>query len=57
MSFNFDPLKQAQEVISSCKITKTNHPTLISNDNLVHQVALQKHLEMFLDCNLNFENK
>ena len=33
----------------------TNHPTLIFNDNPVHQVALQKHLGMFLDCKLNFE--
>ena len=33
----------------------TNHPTLIFNDNPVHQVALQKHLGMFLDCKLNFK--
>ena len=56
MRFNSDPLKQAQEVIFSRKITKTNnHPTLIFNDNPVHQVALQKHLGMFLDYKLNFE--
>ena len=55
MSFNPDPLKQAQEVIFSRKMTKTNHPTLVFNDNPVHQVALQKHLGMFLDCKLNFE--
>ena len=55
MSFNPDPLKQPQEVIFSGKITKTNNPTLIFNDNPVHQVALQKHLGMFLDCKLNFE--
>ena len=36
-------------------MTKTNHPTSIFNDNPVHQVALQKHLGMFLDCKLNFE--
>ena len=42
MSFNPDPLKQAQEVIFSRKMAKTNHPTLIFNDNPVHQVALQK---------------
>ena len=35
-------------------MTKTNNPTLIFNDNPVHQVALQKHLGMFLDCKLNF---
>ena len=55
MSFNTDPIKQAQEVMFSRKITKTNHSTLIFNDNPVHQVALQKHLEMFLDFKLNFE--
>ena len=54
MSFNPDPLKQAQLVIFSGKITKTNHPTLIFNDNPVHQVSLRKHLEMFLDCKQNF---
>ena len=42
MSFNYDSLKEA-------------HPTLVLNDNLVHQVALQKHLGMFLDDKLNFE--
>ena len=55
MSFNSDPLKQAQLVIFSGKITKTNHPTLIFNDNPVHQVSLRKHLEMFLDCKQNVE--
>ena len=55
MSFNSDPLKQAQEEIFSRKMTKTNQPILIFNDNPVHQVALQKHLGMFLDCKLNFE--
>ena len=55
ISFNPDPLKQAQEVIFSRKITKTNHPTLVFNDSPVHRVALQKYLGMFLDCKLNFE--
>ena len=31
----------------SRKITKTNHPTLIFNNNPVHQAALQKILECF----------
>ena len=39
----------------SRKMTKTNHPTLIFSNNPVHQVAWQKHLGMFLDCKLNFE--
>ena len=33
-------------------MTKTNHLTLIFNDN--NQVALQKH-GMLLDCKINFE--
>ena len=37
MSFNHDRLRQAQEVIFSHKMTKTNHPTLIFNDNPVYQ--------------------
>ena len=41
MNFNSDPLKQAQEVIF--------------NDNPVHQVASQKHLGIFLERKLNFE--
>ena len=36
-------------------MTKINHSTLTFNDNPVHQVALQKHLGIFLDCKLNFE--
>ena len=55
MSFNPNYLKQTWEVIFSGKITNTNHPTLIFNNNPVHQVAVQKHLGMFLDCKLNFE--
>ena len=55
MSFNPDPFKQAQEVIFSSKMTKTNQPTLVFNKNPVHQVALHKHLGMYLDCKLNFE--
>ena len=57
MSFNPDPLKQAQEVIFSRKMTKTNHPTLVFNENPVHQVALHKHLGMYLDCKLTFEER
>ena len=37
------------------QISRGGHPTLIFNDNPVHQIALQKHLGMFLDCKLNFE--
>ena len=53
--FNLDPLKQIEEVVFSRKISKTNHLTLIFNNNPVHEVALQKHLEMVLNCKLNFQ--
>ena len=53
--FNPNPLRQAQEVIFSRKMAKTKHPTLIFNNNPVHQVTLQKHLGLFSDCKLNFE--
>ena len=53
MSLNPVPLKQAQEVFFSRKMTNTNHPTLIFNGTPVHQMGLQKHLGMF--CKLNFE--
>ena len=36
-------------------MAKTNHPTLLFNDNPVHQIALQKQLGMPLDCKQNFE--
>ena len=48
-------IKQVHEGIFSRKMTKTNYPTLIFSNNPVHQVAWQKHLGMFLDCKLNFE--
>ena len=54
MSFNPDPLKQAQKVIFSRKMTKTNHPKLVFNENQVYQAALHKQLGMYLDCKLNF---
>ena len=55
MSFYTDPLKQTQHVIFSCKMAKTNYPTLVFNANPVHHVALQVHLGIILDCKLNFE--
>ena len=35
MSFNQDPSKQAQEVLLSNKVTKTNHPNIIFNGSTV----------------------
>ena len=49
MSFNPDPSKQAQEVLFSNKITKTNHPNIIFNGDTVQKSANQKHPGLFSD--------
>ena len=55
MSFNPDPKKQAQEVIFSRKIQKSSQPSLIFNNYVVTQSLTQKHLGMFLDTKLDFQ--
>ena len=55
MNFNPDPSKQAQEVIFSRKLQKTNHNQVYFNHNSVKQVPSQKHLGMYLDTKLNFQ--
>ena len=55
MSFNPDPNKQAQEVIFSRKIQKSSQPSLIFNNNIVTQSLTQKHLGMFSDTKLDFQ--
>ena len=55
MNFNSDTSKQAQEVIFSRKVKVTAHPQLVLSNNLVHETANQKHLGMFLDFKLNFQ--
>ena len=55
MSFNPEPSKQAQEVIFSRKIKKPIHPVLIFNNNQVIQTPYQKHLGLFLDEKLGFD--
>ena len=55
MSFNPDPIKQAQEVIFSRKIQKTCYPSIYFNNKLVKQVPSQKHLGLILDNKLNFQ--
>ena len=44
MEFNPDPIKQATEVLFSCKISGPNHPQLIFNGIAVAKVNDQKHL-------------
>ena len=55
MNFNHDTSKEAQEVIFSCKVKVNAHPQLDFNNNPVHETATQKHLGMFLDFKLNFQ--
>ena len=54
MRFNPDPNKQAQEVIVSRKINKSDYPPLYFNQNLVKSSSTQKHLGMVLDTKLDF---
>ena len=54
MSFNPDPLKQAQEVIFSRKRNKPHHPDIIFNGNPVKKV-LTKNICMFLDSKFDFD--
>ena len=55
INFNPDPSKQAQELLFSRKISSKPYPSLNFNDNPVHQVQLQKHLGLFLDQKLSFD--
>ena len=56
MSFNLDPLKQAQEVLFSNKVTKTNRPNIIYNGNTMQKSANQKHLGLILNEKLTFND-
>ena len=55
MSFNPDLLKQAQEVIFSRKRNKPHHPDTIFSGNPVKKSSYQKHLGIFLDSKLDFD--
>ena len=50
----FDPDPSAQEVIFSRKVNNVLHPTLTFNNVDVGQIHSQKHLGMFLDFKLSF---
>ena len=54
-SFNPDPSKQAQEVLSSRKINKVYHPPLLFNNSTVQQISSQKHLGIHLHEQLTFK--
>ena len=55
MSFNPELLKQAQEVIFTCKLQKKDYPPLYFNDSSVKETCTQKHLGMLLDFRLDFQ--
>ena len=55
MSFNLDPSKQAQGYIFSRRTKKISHPSLCFNNSIVSQTPYQKHLGIFLDVRLTFE--
>ena len=52
MSFNPDPIKQAQEIIFSRKTSKRNHPGLMFDNNIVNVTTNHKHLGMIFDSKL-----
>ena len=54
ISFNPDPSKKAQEAIFSRKVNNVLHPPLTFNNVDVGQISCQKHLGMFLDFKLSF---
>ena len=56
MLFNPDFSKQALKVLFSNKVTKTNHPNIIFNGNMVQKSANQKHLSLILDEKLTFND-
>ena len=55
LSFNPDPVKQAQEVIFSRKFTKENHIPISFNNSPIQTTRFQKHLGIYLDEKLNFK--
>ena len=56
MSFNPDPIKQAQEVIFSRKLIKPRHSLIKFNNIPVQNASSQKHLGLIFDEKLNFES-
>ena len=56
MNFNLDPNKQAQEDIFIHKSTKGSSFITVYNSN-VTQASSQKHLEIILDTQLDFDDR
>ena len=55
MTFNPDPSKEAQKIAFSRKTKQISHPPSRFNNSIVSQFLHQKHLGMFLDAQLTFE--
>ena len=54
MSFNPDPSKKAQELIFCRKVNNVLYPSLTFSNVDVGQIRSQKHLGIFLDFKLSF---
>ena len=55
MSFNPDPIKQAQEIIFTRKISKEDHPNRFLNNSSVSEAISEKQQGIVLDNGLSFE--
>ena len=55
VTFNADPGKQAYEILFSRKTKKICHPSLRFNNSILSQYPYQKHLDIFLDARLTFD--
>ena len=55
MLFNAYPTKPALEVIFSRRKGESAHPHVFFNDMSVERASHQKHLEIYLDENLNLK--
>ena len=56
MSFNPDPLKQAQAVIFFTENNQLYHPPLLFNNSTVQQTSTQNHLGIHLNEELIFKH-
>ena len=55
LEFNPDPIKQATDVLFSCKKSSPNHPQIMFNGTVVAKINDQKHLGLILDSSLSFK--
>ena len=55
MKFKTDPSKEAQKITFSTKLQKTNHNPVCFNQNSAQKVLSQKHLGIYPDTKLNFQ--